>query len=166
LGFLETFTRFILLIFVCILFIGSLFAFLNSPQVEERPFPASGVWSSFKNAVFMVILIGIAIILLALIILQIDNISIFLPINDNFYLVSLFVSNILPIFFTWFGGLAWCQHWALRFVLWRNGNLPFRLVPWLDEMTERGLLRRVGGGYIFIHRSLLEYIGGLEEVTE
>jgi hypothetical protein len=32
-------------------------------------------------------------------------------------------------------------------------------------MTERGLLRRVGSGYIFIHRSLLEYLAALE-VTE
>jgi hypothetical protein len=80
--------------------------------------------------------------------------------------ISFLAANSLIPIFTWFGGLAWSQHWALRFVLWRNGNLPFRLVPWLDEMTERGLLRRVGGGYIFIHRSLLEYFAGLEEVTE
>jgi hypothetical protein len=81
------------------------------------------------------------------------------------YLLFSFVIlvNILPPTFTWFGGLAWCQHWALRFVLYRNNLLPRRLIPWLDEMTTRGLLRRVGGGYIFIHRSLLEYFADLYE---
>ncbi|VAW37359.1 hypothetical protein MNBD_CHLOROFLEXI01-2575, partial [hydrothermal vent metagenome] len=32
-----------------------------------------------------------------------------------------------------------------------------------DGMVARGVLRRVGGGYIFIHRSLLEYFATLEE---
>jgi len=72
------------------------------------------------------------------------------------------LSNILPPVFAWFGGLAWCQHRALRAVLARQGWLPRRLVPWLDSMVARGLLRRVGGGYIFIHRSLLEYFAALE----
>jgi hypothetical protein len=75
----------------------------------------------------------------------------------------LILVNILPPTFTWFGGLAWCQHWALRFMLHRRGWLPWRLVPWLEEMAARGLLRRVGGGYIFIHRSLLEYFAALGE---
>jgi hypothetical protein len=48
-------------------------------------------------------------------------------------------------------------------MLWRRGWLPWRLVPWLDEMVARGLLRRVGGGYIFIHRSLLEYFAALAD---
>jgi hypothetical protein len=30
------------------------------------------------------------------------------------------------------------------------------------QTTDRILLRKVGGGYIFIHRYLLEYFAGLE----
>ncbi len=40
--------------------------------------------------------------------------------------------------------------------------MPFRLVPFLDYAIERILLRRVGGGYMFVHRTLLEYFAGLE----
>jgi hypothetical protein len=36
-------------------------------------------------------------------------------------------------------------------------------VAFLDHCTERALLRRVGGGYVFIHRLLLEHIAGLNK---
>jgi hypothetical protein len=36
------------------------------------------------------------------------------------------------------------QHIALRFFLWRLGLLPWDLVAYLDEATERLLLRKVG----------------------
>jgi hypothetical protein len=42
------------------------------------------------------------------------------------------------------------------------GQLPFNLVPFLDYAAERIFLRKVGGGYIFIHRYLMEYFAALE----
>jgi hypothetical protein len=62
-----------------------------------------------------------------------------------------------------FGGFAFIQHFTLRFILWRTGKLPFRLVPFLDYCVDRIFLRKVGGGYIFIHRYLLEYFAALTE---
>ena len=73
---------------------------------------------------------------------------------------------LLPIFFALYGGMAWCQHWGLRIVLAGGGVLPWRLVPWLEEMVAAGVLRRVGGGYIFLHRSLLEFFAEGGEVKE
>lgn len=35
--------------------------------------------------------------------------------------------------------------------------------PCLDYATERILLRKVGGGYIFVHRLLMEYFASLED---
>lgn len=61
-----------------------------------------------------------------------------------------------------FGGLACIQHVVLRFLLWRTGLLPWRLPQFLDYAAERILLRKVGGGYIFIHRLLLDYFAGLD----
>ena len=55
------------------------------------------------------------------------------------------------------GGHACLQHFMLRYFLWYNGNAPWRFVPFLDSAVERILLQRVGGGYAFIHRTLLEY---------
>ena len=56
-----------------------------------------------------------------------------------------------------YGGLATIQHYCLRFLLGTSRILPFNLVSFLDEMTAFILIQRVGGGWVFIHRSLLEY---------
>jgi hypothetical protein len=60
------------------------------------------------------------------------------------------------------GGLACIQHFVLRIMLWRNGSAPLRYVRFLDYATDRIFLRKVGGGYIFVHRLLLEYFASLE----
>jgi hypothetical protein len=53
------------------------------------------------------------------------------------------------------------KHYALRFVLWHSGRMPFRLVPFLDYCSKLILLKKVGSGYIFIHRMLLEHFARL-----
>ncbi len=60
------------------------------------------------------------------------------------------------------GGLASFRHYVLRFLLWRTGAAPWHYVPFLDSAAERILLRKVGGGYIFLHRLLLDYFADLE----
>jgi MFS family permease len=55
------------------------------------------------------------------------------------------------------GGYACLQHAVLRFILWCQGYIPWNYADFLDEAAERLLLRKVGGGYIFIHRLLLDY---------
>ncbi len=55
------------------------------------------------------------------------------------------------------GGYACLQHMVLRFVLCFQGYIPWNYTRFLDEAAERLLLRKVGGGYIFIHRLLLDY---------
>jgi hypothetical protein len=67
-----------------------------------------------------------------------------------------------PLFGLSFGGLAVIQHSALRFVLINRGYVPWHYPRFLDYCAERILLRKVGGGYIFIHRMLLEYFASLE----
>jgi hypothetical protein len=61
------------------------------------------------------------------------------------------------------GIFAVLQHYSLRLVLWRNHDAPLNYVRFLDHAAERILLRKVGGGYIFVHRMLLEYFASLEE---
>jgi len=55
------------------------------------------------------------------------------------------------------GGMAFIQHFALRWILWRAGSMPWNYSRFLDYAAERILLRKVGGGYIFVHRLLLEH---------
>jgi hypothetical protein len=59
------------------------------------------------------------------------------------------------------GGGFVLQHLTLRFILHRNGYIPWNLIRFLDYATERIFLRKVGGGYIFIHRLLQEYFASL-----
>ena len=61
-----------------------------------------------------------------------------------------------------YGGADVARHYLLRRLLARGKRLPHpisdrRLVAYLDDMAGRGLLRRAGGGWMFIHRYLLEF---------
>jgi serine/threonine protein kinase len=62
-----------------------------------------------------------------------------------------------------FGGLGCLQHGILRVILWRTGVLPLRLADFLESAADTALLHRVGGGYIFFHRLLLEYFAALNK---
>lgn len=62
-----------------------------------------------------------------------------------------------------YGGYAVLSHLALRLVLWRHGDAPLRYVSFLDYATDRVFLRKVGGGYIFVHRYLMEYFATQDE---
>src|SRR5262249_35973350 len=53
------------------------------------------------------------------------------------------------------GGTSVFRHYALRFLLVRDGFIPGHYERFLDHAAERILLRKVGGGYAFIHRMLL-----------
>ena len=61
------------------------------------------------------------------------------------------------------GGRAVIQHFTLRLILWRNGNIPWNYARFLDYAAERIFLRKVGGGYIFVHRLLMEYFASLDQ---
>ncbi len=60
------------------------------------------------------------------------------------------------------GGLAGLQHYTLRFLLWRTGSVPWHYVRFLDEAAGCILLRKGGGGYMFMHRLILDYFASLE----
>jgi eukaryotic-like serine/threonine-protein kinase len=55
------------------------------------------------------------------------------------------------------GGSAVIKHYALRLTLCLKGYTPFRFIKFLDHCARLVILKKVGGGYIFIHRMLLEY---------
>lgn len=65
------------------------------------------------------------------------------------------------------GGLACLRHAVLRILLWRRGAIPLNYPHFLDTVSERVLLHKVGGGYIFLHRLLLDYLAilGTNELT-
>ena len=56
-----------------------------------------------------------------------------------------------------FGGEACLKHYLLRILLYRSRYMPWNYVHFLDYAAERIFLRKVGGGYIFVHHLLQEY---------
>jgi transcriptional regulator with XRE-family HTH domain len=63
------------------------------------------------------------------------------------------------------GGLAVLRHYVLRLLLWCAHTFPWRTQPLLEDMTARILLRRIGGGYSFTHRLLLDYFADLNTAS-
>ncbi|HSH04188.1 MAG TPA: NACHT domain-containing protein [Anaerolineae bacterium] len=65
------------------------------------------------------------------------------------------------LFGLYYGGGAFIDYQILRFVLARQEKLPWprEWVLFLDEMVACGLMRRVGGGYMFSHGVLRHYLG-------
>jgi hypothetical protein len=55
------------------------------------------------------------------------------------------------------GGLTILRHYVIRLLLARSHTFPWHAQAFLDDATARILMRRVGGGYSFIHRRLLDY---------
>jgi NACHT domain len=82
--------------------------------------------------------------------------------QGNFLVLGLTCGLILGLLGGLNTGRAYLQHYALRFLLWRNGTMPWHYVRFLDYAAERILLRRVGGNYIFLHRLLLDYFADME----
>jgi DNA polymerase III delta prime subunit len=62
----------------------------------------------------------------------------------------------------YFGGIACIKHVFLRVFLWCMRYIPWNYSRFLDYAAERILLRKIGGGYIFVHRLLLDYFASLE----
>ena len=63
------------------------------------------------------------------------------------------------------GGSAVIKHYALRLTLWLKGYTPFNFIKFLDHCAKLIFLKKVGGGYIFIHRMLLDYFADRKSVV-
>jgi len=141
--------------------VGVLIDGLVVAKMETRTAPNQGILQSAKNAL-VVGLSGILVVVLIVVLIvgliggQIGGPDFGLIVGLSFGL-GLGLSVWLD-----FGGRAVIQHFALRFVLHRENLLPWKLVPFLDYATERIFLRKVGGGYVFVHRMLMEYFASLE----
>lgn len=52
--------------------------------------------------------------------------------------------------------------WLRLWLVW-IGDMPLRMVTFLNEAANRALLHKIGGGYIFIHRLLQEHFAAMLE---
>ena len=79
------------------------------------------------------------------------------------------VINVLCVtlfFMPFFGAFDVMNHYLLRFMLFILGRTPLNYARFLDHAAnDLNFLQRVGGGYIFIHRILLEHFAAMEHET-
>jgi hypothetical protein len=57
-----------------------------------------------------------------------------------------------------FGAGVFIKHFLLRGLLRLQGSLPWRYGRFLDHAAQLVILRKVGGGYIYMHRLLQQYL--------
>ena len=55
------------------------------------------------------------------------------------------------------GGLACIRHLSLRLILHHSNYIPWDYAKFLDFVSDRLLMKKIGGGYVFFHRMLLEH---------
>ncbi|MCB0172310.1 MAG: tetratricopeptide repeat protein [Anaerolineae bacterium] len=143
---------------------------------EQIDFKKRGVWQSIKNVFvvgFVGILFGLAyglilwMFILYLLSLRFIYFLLLMIISEESFglLLSLLLGISIILFSIIFGligglrsgGLQIIQHFTLRSILWLYGYIPWNYEHFLDYAVECIFLRKAGGGYIFIHRSMLEY---------
>jgi WD40 repeat protein len=130
-----------------------LFAALRTEISKPKTAPNEGIRLSARNAILGGIIAALVSVLpigAASILFGQLNLS-----NLPYGAALLLTFGILSAL--WVGGLDVIHHVILRGILFVSQAVPWRCAQLFDQAAEFILLRKVGGGYIFIHRYLLEY---------
>jgi hypothetical protein len=132
--------------------IGGLIGGLSHHEIELRTTPNQGIKQSGKNSIIGGLVVGLFMAL---------GFGLMGLAGELFMALGFGLGGGL-VFGLVVGGAAWLQHYLLRFLLYCSGAMPWNLTRFLDYAADRIFLRKVGGGYIFIHRLLMEYFASLE----
>jgi hypothetical protein len=141
---------------------------LSYREVNERTIPNQGIHQSAKNAALVFLATSIVSVLVfgvfvGLIVVFGLNVRLDIKVLErcgSIILILLFVLCCCLSLID-YGGIAFIQHFVLRFALYRNGYIPWNIVRFLDYAAERIFLQKVGGGYKFIHRLIQEHFASL-----
>ncbi|HNE06320.1 MAG TPA: hypothetical protein PLT08_17470, partial [Anaerolineales bacterium] len=112
--------------------------------IEIKSMPNQGIYQSIKNSLVFGLVFGLLIGIW-------DWLGFREPYGVAYALIGTLILGTIQ------GGYAVINHYSLRLVLSLTNLLPWRLVPFLDHCIDLIFLRRVGSGYIFIHRLLMEH---------
>ncbi len=137
---------------------GILFGGMGGTLVKtKKVLPNQGLRLSLINAAVTAPVIGGLFALVNLLIAYLLGDP---SVRLSFVLYGFFIGLIAAL---WFGGLFAIQHITLRIILWRRASTPplGKYAEFLDYAAQRIFLQKVGGGYIFIHRYLLEHFAAL-----
>ena len=132
--------------------LGGLSFGLVSIMIHSRGKPGEGINRSLKNFLFVGISVGLfSGLIFGLLSGLLGGLLVGLIVG--------FYSGVLSGLIAGpnYGGRFLLKYFISHRLLYRAGLIPYNLVAFLDYCTERIFMRRVGGGYIFIHRMLMEH---------
>lgn len=123
--------------------------------------PNEGTWRSFENALRFGTISGvwIGIIFGWLVGVLTRPITGFIT-GVAFFIAGFIIAGLIA------GGFSVIQHCTLRFLLFCFEDVPLRYPDFLNRAIYHIFLRKVGGGYIFVHRLLLEYFAAQEPTSQ
>jgi len=135
--------------------IGILSSGLSREIIETKSFPNQSILLSIRSAIIGGLASGLSIGM------TIGLLSLTFEVNPvaNALSGGLFgvVTGAL-----WYGGFDVIQHYILRLILVIHGHIPANYARFLDYAVDRIFLQKVGGGYRFIHRLLLEHFAEMD----
>lgn len=137
--------------------VGLIFGFssgLRGPEMQQKTRPNQGIWQSARNAWVLSLIAG----------LMLGGTIGALGRDWS----SMLHNGIIGAVIGWLigGGSACLRHFSLRLMLYRLGYAPWNYAKFLDFTSDRRLTQKVGGGYIFVHRMLLEHFARMNRTTQ
>ncbi len=125
-------------------FAGFLVGSLTGRRIVEKTAVNQGVRLSLRSAIISSLLTAFALGALTWIICTPQ---------------AAFITAILTllVIFPFFGGGTVIKHLLVRLFLWRRGHIPLQYAHFLEHACRFGQLRRVGGGFTFIHHLVQEH---------
>lgn len=120
----------------------------KKPTITATTSPNQAIWLSVRNAILVAFLGTLLVFILTSVIL---DASVVLGISITGGVVFALV----------YGGFSFIQHFTLRLILWYKGYMDWHYVQFLNYAVERIFLRKIGGGYMFIHNLLRDYFASL-----
>jgi len=130
---------------------------IKTREAEVRQRPNQGIWQSARNACKLSVIAALSVGASIGFNLNVEQGTIAASVIGMS--VGIGVGIFIALFF---GAETYLKHFGLRYLLYRRKCMPWDYISFLDQAAERIFLRKVGGGYIFVHRMLLEYFASLE----
>jgi hypothetical protein len=126
---------------------GLILGGLRGSRVEAKNRPNEGIRLSLRNAIIAALIVGLSLVLITWRVSE--------DLERALITGTLLALFALPLF-----GLSnVTKHYLVRLLLWYKKRVPWRFVYFLDYSARLVLLRKVGGGYIFMHRMLQDFFG-------
>lgn len=154
------------------LVVGILFATFGGMRRDSigstTSYPNQGIVLSIKNA-FLITSFTLPLWLAMVIFTMFSPLKPAEMANEStqlslFSLFSTLLAFTIPIA-AWYGTDV-VQHYVLRTLLYWRGAIPRHYVKFLDYAVSLIFLRKVGGGYVFIHRLILEHFADMPKQGE